>query len=367
MAVKKDAKSGKWYFYGKHKDRTNYKRRGFDTKKEALIAEMKYLEEYETEQADRLEREKVEVPFELLVEEYMEWYEARRKYSSTYKVRSVINNHILPIYQGKFVSDITASDIMDHQTKLINRGYSGSHCEKVHTVTSSIFKFAIRKEYIKENPASIAGGPDIKKNKPMEYWTLEEFKEFIVHVDDEMYYALFMTLYYSGMRKGELLALTWADIDFLNNTINIDKTEYKRVIQTPKTESSIRKIYMPKHVMRLLDALKTKRKAKQNYAVFGEFTTSVSETGLTKRYDRYVKKSGVKRIRLHDFRHSHASYLINKGIIISVVAARLGHGNVATTLNIYSHLFPSTEKEAVLTMENDFKPAQIIQLKTKQN
>lgn len=357
MAVKKDDKTKKWFFYGKHTDGKQYKRRGFDTKKEATIAEMKFREEYEQRKEAML--------FSDVADEYMEWYEARRKVSSVYKVKSVIKIHITPTYGDKRIEDITAGDVMDHQTDLIKRGYSGASCAKIHAVLSGIFKYARKKEYINDNPATLAGGPQIKKNKITDYWTLEEFKEFIVHVDDDMYYTLFMTLYYSGMRKGELLALTWADIDFENSTINIDKTEYKRIIQTPKTESSIRKIHMPKHVMRLLDALKTKRKPKQNYAVFGEFTTSISETGLSKRFYKYIERSGVKKIRIHDLRHSHASYLINKGIIVSVVAARLGHSDIATTYNTYSHLYPSTEKEAVLTMEDDFKPAQVIQFKTK--
>lgn len=174
-----------------------------------------------------------------------------------------------------------------------------------------------------------------------------------------------MTLYYSGMRKGELLALTWPDLEFTNNTINIDKNNYYGEITTTKTKSSTRKIIMPKFVMNLLHAIFLKINPKMNYFVFGEFTSAISPTGLRTRYEKYVKISGVKQIRIHDFRHSHASYLINNGSIPSVVAKRLGHSNVATTLNTYSHLYPSTEEEAVLQMENDFKPAQILEFKQK--
>jgi len=356
MSVYKDSKRGTWYFITRVKQADGsykqIKRRGFEGKKEAQIAEAEAL---------LAEPKQKEITFGDVAEQYMTWYEARRKTSSTNKVGSLVKNHLVTRYGDRPIADITAGDIMDHQTELINQ-YAGSHVSMIHAVLSSIFKYAIKKQYIKENPARIAGGPDVEKNKMVNYWTLEEFKEFIRHVDDPMYYTLFMTLYYSGMRKGELLALRWGDIDFENNTININKTEYKRVIQTPKTTSSIRKILMPKHVMRLLSKLKDNQKPKMIYSVFGEFTTSISETTLTRRFHKYLKVSGVKKIRLHDFRHSHASYLINKGTIVSVVAARLGHGDIATTLNTYSHLYPTKEKEAVLDMENDFKTAQVIKM-----
>lgn len=251
---------------------------------------------------------------------------------------------------------------MRFQNDLLDR-YAVAHVKKIHQVLSAVFNFAIKQEYTKDNPARLAGNVDIEEDKHINYWTLDEFKAFIQHVDDQLYYALFMTLYYSGMRKGELLALTWGDIDFDSNTINIDKTVYNRIVTKPKTTSSIRKIMMPKHVMRLLAQLKAKTKTKMTYVVFGEFHDHISTTTLDRKYAEYVKAAKVKKIRLHDFRHSHASYLINRNTIPSVVAKRLGHKDVGTTLNIYSHLYPSTEKEAVLKMEDDFKTAEIIHLK----
>ena len=236
--------------------------------------------------------------------------------------------------------------------------------QKIHTTLAATLKHAVKQEYLATNAATIAGNVELEEDKHINYWTLDEFKQFISVVDDPLYHALFMTLYYSGVRKGELLALTWGDIDFDNSQIHVTKTDYNRNVISTKTKASNRTIIMPDHVMRLLSGLKSKQD-KMTYVVFGEFMDSISTSTLDRRYDQYIKESGVKRIRLHDFRHSHASYLINKGIIISVVAARLGHSDPATTLNVYSHLYPSTEKEAVLTMEDDFKPVQIVQFKTK--
>src|SRR5690625_5023703 len=220
------------------------------------------------------------------------------------------------------------------------------------------------------------GNIEEEQTRYISYWTLEEFKNFMSVVDNYEHRAIFMTFYYSGMRKGELCALTWNDIDFKNNTINIDKTAYNRNVTTPKTPSSVRKLEMPKYVMAMLNQLKSLKKPRQKsgYFVFGKFYDHLPAASLDRWYhnylDKWVEKEGFteeieekKRIRMHDFRHSHASYLINKGAIPAVVAKRLGHKDVATTLNTYSHLYPSTEKEIISQMEDDFKITEVIQLK----
>lgn len=361
MAVYKDEQRKTWYFVtrvempdGKKKQ---VKRRGFKTKKEAILAEA----QMENEQPA------VKMPtFEETATEYMAWYTPRRKVSSAYKIQSVIDNHLIPTYGSRPIDRIQAADVMDHQTDLINRKYAAASIKKIHSIASAIFKFATKRGYRQDNPATLAGMPEMQTTKHMSFWTLAEFKAFIAVVDDPMHEALFMTLYYSGMRKGELLALTWADIDFDANTVHVNKTVYKRHIQTPKTPASIRNITMPAHTMRLLRALHKARKPKQIHDVFSaDGVVSICERYLTKIYDKYVEQAGVTRIRIHDFRHSHASYLINKGIGISVVAARLGHGDVSMTLNVYSHLYPSTEKEAALSMEDDFKTAEIVQFRAQ--
>lgn len=360
MTVYKDEDRGTWYFVTRIEQpdgsKKQVKRRGFQTKKAALLAEARLEEEGIAEEI---------VTFEFIAKEYLKWYQKRRKESSYIKISSIIDVHLIPHFKRKELRTIKQRDIIKFQDKLIESNFAPSHIKKIHTTLSAVFKFAIKNEYTKENPASIVGNVDLKEEKHVNYWTLEEFKAFIQSVEEPLYYALFMTLYYSGMRKGELLALTWGDIDFDNNMINVDKTEYNRKVTSTKTASSTRKILMPKHVMTLLHKMKLERNPKMTYVVFGEFHESVSTSTLDRKYEKYVELSGVKKIRIHDFRHSHASYLINKGIIVSVVAARLGHSDVATTLNTYSHLFPTTEADAVLQMEDDFKSAQIIQFKAK--
>lgn len=360
MAVYKDEKQKTYYYHtwvtypdGTKKQK---KKRGFKTKRDAQLAESAAIEE-----AKNFRPEEKKMLFSVLAEDYLKWYKLRRKDSSYRKISSIVEVHLIPKFGKKAIDKIRPKHIMDYHSELIPK-YSPAHVTKIHTVLSAVFNYGVKQEHLKENPARLAGNAEVEIEKHVNYWTLEEFRRFVEVVDDEVYYALFMTLYYSGMRKGELLALTWGDIDLDNNTINVDKTEYYRVITKPKTKASIRTLLMPKHVMTLLSRLKAKRDPKMTYRVFGEFNDSISTSTLDITFHRYIKKAKVKKIRIHDFRHSHASYLINNNVIVSVVAKRLGHGDVATTLNTYSHLYPSTEKEAVLAMEDDFKSAKLLKM-----
>src|SRR5690625_871635 len=375
MPVYKDKKRGTYYFITRVKNidgnTKQVKRRRFKTKHEALLAEAKVIDEAEQGLLD------MENPtFEFIADEYLRWYKRRRKASSYTKIESIVRVNLKPEFGKKRIRNIMNRDVRRFQDDLIDAEYSVHHIKKVHQTLSAIFNFAIKEQYTDHNPARAVGNIEDEPTRHINYWTLEEFKSFMEVVDNFEHRTLFMTLYYSGMRKGELCALTWKDIDFDNNTINIDKTAYNTRVTTPKTLSSIRKLEMPKYVMAMLRQLKNIKKPKQKigYYVFGKFYDHLPAATLDRWYhnymDQWVEKEGFtkeikkeKRIRIHDFRHSHASYLINKGAIPAVVAKRLGHKDVATTLNTYSHLYPSTEKEIISQMEDDFKIADVIQLK----
>lgn len=358
MPVYKDDKRGTYYFITRVNGK-QIKRRGFKTQREAKLAEAQLLIE-----AEKSEIDLSNPTFEYVAEEYLKWYKKRRKESSYKRVKSVVEKYLMPAFGSKKINDIRNRDITKFHDTIIEKKFSVATNKKIHVVLSAIFNFAIKNEYTMKNPARTVGNFEGKEKKHVDYWTLDEFKAFISVVDEFDYYVLFMTLYYSGMRKGEALALTWGDIDFENNTINVDKTVGKTGITTTKTGNS-RIIQMPKFVMRLLSQLKAENNPKMNYVVFGEYKKPLAETTIARKFNAWIKKAGVKTIRIHDLRHSHASYLINKNTVISVISKRLGHSNVSTTLDTYAHLYPSTEKEAVLDMENDFKRADVIEFKAK--
>ncbi len=194
--------------------------------------------------------------------------------------------------------------------------------------------------------------------KETQFFTYEEFKQFISVVDDVFFKAVFETLYYCGLRCGELRGLTWDNIDFKNSYLSIRKNvvstngfnDKAYLVTTPKTKSSIRDLPIPKVLLDdlkiLYDEAQKKSGFNDSWYVFG------SDIPLTKGKLHYHKKkicklAGVKEIRIHDFRHSCASLLINNNASIMVVAKYLGHTKTDETLNTYSHLFKNQLAEIV--------------------
>ena len=186
--------------------------------------------------------------------------------------------------------------------------------------------------------------------KEMNFYTKEEFDKFISQEDDLKWICFFSTLFYCGLRQGEALALNWNDINFKENTIRINKSLANRIkgekylILPPKTKASNRTIPMPKNLAEKLNKLYNDVSKYKNFDskwfVFGNIFP-LPTTTIQKRRDKLVELSGVKRIRIHDFRHSCASLLISKNANITLVARFLGHDNISTTLNIYSHFYKS--------------------------
>ena len=185
----------------------------------------------------------------------------------------------------------------------------------------------------------------MKKNREMLFWTKEEYLRFAESMMDKpiSYYA-FEMLYWCGIREGELLALTPADFDFEKNTVSINKT-YNRlngrdVITPPKTEKSNRVITMPKFLSdEMHDYLKMLYDVGEKDRLF-----PISKSYLQREMERGAKETGVRRIRIHDIRHSHVSLLIDMGFSATAIADRVGHESIDITYN-YAHLFPSRQTE----------------------
>lgn len=198
-----------------------------------------------------------------------------------------------------------------------------------------------------------------ERPKEMEYWTKEEFDRFIAVETDLRYKTAFETLYYCGLRSGELRGLSWDNINFDNNTLTVNKNitpsfnGEKYTVTTPKTKSSFRTIPMPDV---LVDDLTMLRKMQDNYYnfnetwyVFGSFDP-MPKSALRDRKNKNCKLAGVRQIRIHDFRHSCASLLINNGANITMVAKYLGHTKIDETLNTYSHMFKNELSDIVGTI-----------------
>ncbi|MGL5621954.1 site-specific integrase, partial [Cetobacterium sp.] len=226
--------------------------------------------------------------------------------------------------------------------------YSQTYIKNIHNQLTAIFNYAIKFHSLQENPCHKAGSIGKTHAEEMNIWTPEEFKLFIgILKNHHAAYVGFNILFWCGLRIGELLALEVKDIDFENETLNINKS-YQRlkkedIITEPKTPKSKRVLEMPSQLTSVLkDYLKTLYKPKPSTRLIPH-TKYIFEHAMKK----YSKIAGVKKIRVHDLRHSHASLLIHLGVNPLTIARRFGHEKVETTLNTYSHLFPNSNKEMI--------------------
>jgi integrase len=187
---------------------------------------------------------------------------------------------------------------------------------------------------------------NLEGKKEMLFWTPEEFKAFIAAVSPK-FKTFFNFLYVTGCRKGEALALTVSDIDFgacratIYKSVTNKTTKGAYTVTTPKNNASVRSVELPEW---LVAAIKEEA-PKKGYLFGGE--RPYSTTHLDRVFAEGIAKSGVKRIRIHDLRHSCASLLISQGVPIVAVSRRLGHSDIEQTLNTYSHMLPKDEKRIV--------------------
>ncbi len=350
MPAYKDEKTGKWFakfYYTNWQGIKKQKwKRGFATKKEALGFERDFLEQQSANP---------DMTFQNLYEIYMEDMAARLKQSTLLTKKAVLQTHILPFFSSKPINEIKASDVRRWQAKLMSspNNYSQTYLKKINTELNSIINYAKRFYDLNTNPCGKAGTIGKAKAEEMDYWTYDEYIAFREGVKDKsLSYICFEVLYWTGMREGELLALSLADIDFDNKTISINRTylriEGKDVFTSPKTRKSKRKIPIPDFLCQeLSDYIQSRYMLDADERLF-----PVTKSYLSHEMIRGCKNTGVKKIRIHDIRHSHASLLINQGCDALMLADRLGHEKVSTTLNTYSHLFPHKQQELVHSLES---------------
>ena len=231
--------------------------------------------------------------------------------------------------------------------------YSQTYLKKINTELNSIINYAKRFYDLNTNPCGKAGTIGKAKAEEMDYWTYDEYIAFREGVKDKpLSYICFEVLYWTGMREGELLALSPADIDLDNKIISINRT-YQRiggkdVFTSPKTRKSKRKIPIPDFLCQeLAKYIQSRYMLDADERLF-----PITKSYLSHEMIRCCKNTGVKKIRIHDIRHSHASLLINQGCDALMLADRLGHEKVSTTLNTYSHLFPHKQQELVHSLES---------------
>lgn len=364
MPAYRDTETGKWFvkFYCKNWRGQNkqIKKRGFETKREAL--------EYERNYKIREEGD-LDMPFGEFFKLYQEDMEVRLKHNTWLSKEHVIRTKILPYFENMKMNEIKPKDIVRWQNELMaykdekGKGYSETYRKTMHSQLSCIFNHACRFYGLKMNPARKAGVMGKEEIKEMLFWTKEEYVKFSEAIMDkpQSYYA-FEVLYWCGIRCGECLALTMEDFDFERGLLRINKSyqrlEKKDIITTPKTQKSNRFVQMPGFLM---DEMKEYFKMLYGYKPTDRIF-QITKSFLHHEMDRGSKAAGVKRIRVHDLRHSHISLLISLGFSAVAIAERVGHESIVITYR-YAHLFPSEQKAMVdrLQMEKVVTPEDEVQ------
>lgn len=283
---------------------------------------------------------------------FMPDYKTRTK-AQTYDV-AVARLKKLDYFYDRKLSSISPMNIQDWHNYLIAEQVSMSYIYSLHQLLQMILGFAEKLGLVGRNNAKVAG--NVKKSKgKVDFWTLEEFTTFIQtfntkHVNERLMFTVYWFLFFTGLRIGELQALTWKDINFNEKWVYIHKSIYYRnrknwEFTEPKTQSSIRKLYLDD------DTLKHLKEWKEVQRQIGEIDFIFSDNGLpivknrvNKMLIRHAEKVKVKAIRVHDLRHSHASLMLQLGMNDLELKNRLGHSDISTTLGVYSHLHPTAMK-----------------------
>ena len=372
MAVfksKEKTKDGRqWYFKSYKKDiegnNKAYKSKKYLTKREADEAEALFLLK-----RDNPHKKK----FISVALDYFDDLKQRNKESTYYSHYSCFATHIKPYFERKDINDINTLDINNWKTVMLKKGYSINYLNKNYIILKNIFDYAIKIYNLNYNVVANCGNFQkakedvVEDNKKIRYITFEQFEQFISVIDDDMWYAFFFFLYYTGMRKGEIQALTWNDIDLTNDIIIINKTlsvKTRDKYKITSTKNYInRKITMNKSLKEIIIKHQKNMMQYKDYQdtwfVFGG-PRFLAQTTIDRMKKKYFEKANLNEITIHEFRHSCVSLLINQYIKKSseknmkvdtakfflMMANRMGH-STEVMQKTYLHLFPTIQDEIV--------------------
>ena len=359
-------KDGRCYYFTKYRNGVNHTSKKYLTKEECLKAESKFILKNDNP---------IQKRFDLIAEEYFDNIRKYRKESTIDAYLQIYNKHIYPYFKNSYINSINIQDIKNWANEIEKKGLSVNYMNIAYNTFSGIFNYAMLYYNVEINPVKILGRfqnrTDTIRKEKLRYITKEEFDKFISVIDEPLWKTWFITCWYTGCRKSELRSLTWEDIDFNNNVINIQTNLYDRSkdkkITSPKTNTN-RQIIMNKELKETLFNYKKEIINYTDYSdkwfVFGG-SLYLSRTTIDRKKDYYFKLAGVRRITNHEFRHSIITYLVNtyiencnkKNISIDtekffiMLAKRDGHTPETLKRN-YLHLFPTVQNEIVDLLDN---------------
>lgn len=352
MSASKDRERGTFYVQCRYKDWTGEPKkktkRGFKTEKEAHKWEYEFLKRMESAPT---------MLFSEFYHVYAEGVKPRLRQTTWESKAHMIETKISPFLGSKRVNEISSLDILNWENKLIamrttnGLGYSPTYLHSICNQLSAMLNHAAHYYGLTVNPMAKVGKISSKQADEMSFWTKDEYLRFSrVMMDKPQSFIAFEILYWCGLRLGELLALTPADFDFESKRLSITKS-YQRmhgedVTTAPKTPKSVRTIVMPEFLAgEVIDFMRCIPDLRDDNRLI-----PVTKSFLHHEMDRGAKASGVKRVRIHDLRHSHVSILIELGYSALAIADRLGHESTEVTMR-YAHLFPNKQEDMACDLD----------------
>ncbi|WAM35592.1 tyrosine-type recombinase/integrase [Caldicellulosiruptor acetigenus] len=281
----------------------------------------------------------------------------------------LIRVYIKPHLGHICLDELTPLDIQQFYNKLLNEGFSAKTVKNVHIVIHSALKQAAKCGYINQNVSEAVSLPKVERPE-INTLSAEQVTIFLQAAKDDPLYPAFLLELYTGLRRGELLGLKWDDIDFNNCTIHVQRSlvrvydqahKTKLVLQPPKTKAGYRVIPIPNFVADTLKELYNKHQAiKQQQPDYNSLNlvfvttqgTPIDPRNFERKFKQLLKKANLPNIRLHDLRHTVATLLLQQNVHPKIVQEILGHRDISTTLDIYSHVNLELKKQATNCLES---------------
>lgn len=372
--IKKDGAS--WYvLFDLGKDpvtgkRKQKKKRGFKRQGDA----QKYL----TEQLNAINKGTYFEPKDIKFGEYLDyWIENHAKPNTAVRTLEgynyIVQQHLKPTLGNVKIAHLLPSHLQEYYSQKLadeeqnKKGLSAQSVKHHHRLIHKALKDAVKWQFIGRNVAEAVTPPKVKKVE-MKIWNAEQVKIFLNAAKESVYYPVYLTAIHTGMRRGEVLGLRWQDVDFDDDKIYVRQAlqEVKKVgltFKEPKSGKS-RSITIPAFLKKELK--KVYKQNLENKLSFGQLYNDfdlifsqkngkpIQPTELARNYRKCVEKSCLPYIRFHDLRHTHATILFKLGEHPKQVSERLGHSTIGITLDTYTHMLPSMQKETALKLEELF-------------